>query len=167
MLVSRVTQRSYERFDLLADDGTEQPYFVPHRTGGDVLLPKQFFLNGWHLVLEPRELVMYLAICDAQARARHPGGVILAEASRALHYCISGEVYGAIHELDEFGLIKVVDPMPHRRRGRVRPPREPLDDGWAPLPYRLQLRSRGLTPNAYDTVRTALTTHPTPPNSRG
>ena len=37
-------------------------------------------------------------------------------------YGVSGEAYGALHELEEFGLIQVHDPMTTRKKGKFTPP---------------------------------------------
>jgi hypothetical protein len=58
-------------------------------------------------------------------------------------YGISGKVYEAVHELTEFGVIELNDPMPTRRRGKFRPFTEEQQDIAlahrnlpGPVPYR-------------------------------
>lgn len=151
-ITSRGSRRDFTSFNLLLDDGTERTYSVPRLATPTVSLPKQFFTNGWHLVLEPREIAILLVIMEMTSRGRGAGaGVVLTQDERAAHYGISGEVYEAIHELDEFGLLKVIDPMPYRRVGRVRVSAD--DESPAPpIPYRCQLRVRGLQRPALEIV---------------
>ena len=59
------THKDYEHWVLLRDDATERPYTVPGPTQRSVLrLPVSFFYHGWHLVLEPAEIAVLLALID-------------------------------------------------------------------------------------------------------
>lgn len=97
-------------FTLLDPYEPANPYRVPN-AGEALLLPAEFFTNGWYLVLEPQEIAMWLAIQE------HPGWTHLDE--RRYLYGISGETYRTNDELVEFGLVERWDAMPFRRRGRV------------------------------------------------
>ena len=56
----------------------------------------------------------------------------------------SGETYEAIHELAEFGLIDIHDPMPNRRRGRItQHASRPMDDETGLAPILIDLMDRG------------------------
>lgn len=119
----------FEGFRLYREDGTQRKYTPPGEYADDVVrLPASFFLNGWHLVLEPREVAVLLAIIDltnrtsGSRRRDQEHSVALPESVRWARYGLSGEVYEAAHELVEFGLIEIRDTMPERRRGKLKPP---------------------------------------------
>jgi hypothetical protein len=66
---SRGGRRKYEGWSLLKEDGSEQPYQRPSdRRPGALVLPAEFFLNGWHLVLTPGEIAMLFAIMNMHQR---------------------------------------------------------------------------------------------------
>jgi hypothetical protein len=145
-------QARYENFRLLAEDSTDRAYTVPKgepRTPV-IMLPYNFFANGWHLALSPAEIAVLLMVRRAErtipASAEEPG-VALPRSTRWAVYGISGEAYEAIHELEKFGLLSVHDPMPHRRHGKLRPLSPPLKataeadgDLTSPVPYRLETK---------------------------
>jgi len=140
----------FEEFCLYREDGMQTMYTRPGQYADSVVrLPASFFLNGWHLVLEPKEIAVLLAIIEltdrtAGSRRRdHEYGVALPESVRWARYGLSGEVYEAVHELAEFGLISIHDTMPERRRGKLKVPtpqqREHAErhgQSLAPMPYR-------------------------------
>ncbi|TQS42853.1 hypothetical protein [Cryptosporangium phraense] len=122
------TRYRYEQWQLLQEDGSGQRYRVPpEKSPTGLRLPATFFWNGWHLVLEPAELVMLLAVLDQHwrlnydpAQNRPPRATVaLPRTVRWGHYGISGEVYLHAQQLVEFGLLEFHDPMPHRRRGKL------------------------------------------------
>ena len=162
----------YEQFELLKEDGGGQRYLVPGADAGDCLvLPHSFFYFGWHLVLEPTEIATYLALWDAtirhgaSARRRGQQGIALAETVRRAVYGLSDEAYESIHDLEEFGLIRIYDPMPGRRFGRFsRPDTPPSPDGgqFRPLPYQISLVN-GLDRDAHQAVSVALAANSIPP----
>lgn len=84
---------------------------------------------------------------------------------REQKYGLSGEAYESIHELDEFGLIDIHDPMPERRRGKIRSwrpvrGRRILDSSAAtPVSYRLIVRDVDPEARALDTVMAKLQIH--------
>jgi hypothetical protein len=126
-----VDRARYEGFRLLREDASERAYTVPGDDAEDALtLPASFFLNGWHLILEPREIAMLLAILNAQRlhlprrRNRATRGVAVPETLRDTRYGISEEAYNFIHQLTVFGLIDIIDIMPNRTGGKVAPERE-------------------------------------------
>jgi hypothetical protein len=143
-------QARYENFRLLAEDSTDRPYTVPKgepRTPV-IMLPYNFFANGWHLALSPAEIAVLLMVRHAErtfpASTEEPG-VALPRSIRWAVYGISGEAYEAIHNLAKFGLLSVHDPMPHRRHGKLHPLPPPLKaaaeadgDTTSPVPYRLE-----------------------------
>jgi len=128
-------QGRYDAWGLLKDDGSTSVYRVPGAASGRVVrLPAAFFYNGWHLVLDPPEIAMLLAIVEM---SRFAGvlpdsgqnglpGVAFPEKARWARYGITGEVYEAAHQLHEFDLVNMWDPMPNRRRGKVSPKRPAL-----------------------------------------
>jgi hypothetical protein len=137
----------------LSDDGAGEPYTIPEEGHASALLvlPSSFFTNGWHLVLTPQEIILWLAIRDAydemkDARADWAEkGVPLTQHHRWSYYGISGEAYGALHELEEFGLITVHDAMPTRTSGKFTPPTQADRDAYreaghafSPVPYQLR-----------------------------
>ena len=87
------------------------------------------------------------------------------------YYGISGEAYGAIHELREFGLLIVHDTMPNRRHGKLRTPppekRATLEsdgESLAPVPYHLQLEpDRFFNRPALTVVHRSLSENLSPP----
>jgi hypothetical protein len=164
-------QGRYEAFALNREDGTDGRYRVP--TAAALPLPATLVTNGWHLVLEPDELALYLAIAhlhSTAAKVPNVRGLALTSRTRFTIYGLSSEAYNAIHELEEFGIIRIYDPMPHRRRGKVRPlTQEELgaaaDDetSLAPVPYLLELVPDALERPALEVVLPALTMLPLPP----
>lgn len=118
-------RKLYEDFAVLSDDTGDRAYHPPTRSEAAVPLPARLFLNGWHLVLTPAELAMLVVARHAwlkTARATRVAGVGIPASTRWSTYGVSGEVYSAIHELQEFGLIAINDPMPNRRRGKIQAP---------------------------------------------
>jgi hypothetical protein len=168
----------FEAFSLNCEDGTLKRYAPP---GGNVPflvnLPASFFLNCWHIVLEPNEIALMLAIIDLTRRTnanlrygKAQLSVALPRSGRWKFYGISGEVYASVHELAEFGLIELYDTMPGRSQGKFKPinPGDDEDDyGLPPYPepYRFVYDRNGLVFNrdAYQVVNTALQEHPYPP----
>ncbi len=137
-------------------------------------LPHDFFANGWHLVLSPAEIAVLLMVRHAErpfpASAEEPG-VALPRSKRWAVYGISGEAYEAIHELEEFGLLNIYDPMPHRRHGKLRQLSPPLKavaeaegNSASPIPYRLKTAPfNAFGRPALETIRQSLRSHPAPP----
>jgi hypothetical protein len=137
----------------MLEDGSREKYRLPGSSvpPAALMLPVSLFLNGWHLVLTPQELIMLLTVYDAYTRTGldRPGwaedGVPLTQHTRWERYGVSGETYSAIHELAEFGLITIHDPMTTRLKGKFTPPTpaeraEYEDNGYAfsPEPYQLR-----------------------------
>ena len=59
------TLHRFEGFKLLSDSGDGTAYTVPGDSRRAALyLPPTFFLNGWHLVLEPREIATWLMLYE-------------------------------------------------------------------------------------------------------
>jgi hypothetical protein len=118
----------YGNFRFNCEDGSGRAYKMPGEASqSDLLfLPVQFFTSGWHLVLPPAHLATFLAIAR-QADWVHykrphesAAGIYLADQLRWSHLGLTDEAYETIHELEEFGLIDVFDPMSNRRRGRLK-----------------------------------------------
>jgi hypothetical protein len=119
------TMNRFEQFKLLSEVGNGRAYEVPGETSPALTLPPQFYLSGWHLVLEPREIAVWLMLRELESRysAR---GVGATDQTRWGYYGVTGEVYTAHYELAEFGLVELLDLIPNRRRGRVtRKPQHP------------------------------------------
>lgn len=134
----------YATYTLNCEDGSGHAYTVP---AGDpdvpqhLCLPTEFFTAGWPMILTPSELATFLAICHYADRRlpRNPDGetprrIYLAKSERDNHLGLSDEAYESIHQLAEFGLIDVHDPVEGRRRGRISPE---LTGGKRPDPYLL------------------------------
>lgn len=166
-------QGKYEGFSLRTEDGDGRRYWLPgERDGNILLLPASFFTQAWHLVLKPREIVMLLAVLEHHRRLRSRGSTVpvaLPMLVRDTEYGISGEVYGSIHELEEFGLIEIHDPMPNRRRGKIRKRDAVVGEGadpessFEPLPYQLLPLPDQLNREALSTVVDCLTESSVPP----
>jgi hypothetical protein len=120
--------REFKGFDLLSDNGSGRVYRVPAANtplGRFISLPEEFFTRGWHLVLSQAEIGMLLVTYDMWARV----GRLLEEGDRQSikvptsvrrgRYGLSDEAYHAIHNLEEYGLIEVRDPMKNRRNGKL------------------------------------------------
>lgn len=130
----------YQHFSLLDEGGRGAPYKVP---GDDlpakaaISIPTDFFRQGWHLVLTDHELVTYLAVIDRTgylSRWDRSGdirdlGVDLKKSVRYPTYGISDEAYTSVHQLHQFGLIEVEDPMPNRWNPRPHFPRAIAETG--------------------------------------
>ncbi len=132
-------------------DGSVFKFTDPLDVPDALVLPSTFFTNGWNLVLTDDEILLWLAINDGYRLRRHERpdydaqGVPMTQGHRYQFYGLSGEAYGALHELEEFGLITVHDPMPTRSKGKFEPPsaedRERYEaEGYAfhPVPYQLK-----------------------------
>lgn len=169
----------FEFFRLNREDGSQRRYTIPGADApGIVHLPASFFLNGWHLALEPTEIAVLLAIIDLGQRLRtgprqdpQQSGVALPISVRWGTYGISGEVYEAVHELAEFRVIELNDPMPTRRRGKFRPFTEEQQDTArsrghfpGPVPYRFIYDGGTIfASRAVDVITTSLRRNPDPP----
>jgi hypothetical protein len=169
----------FEFFGLNREDGSQRQYAIPGADAPDtVYLPAAFFLNGWHLALEPTEIAVLLAIIDHGQRLgtgrrpdREQSGVALPMSVRWQTYGISSEVYEAVHELAEFSVIELNDPMPGRRRGKFRPFTEEQQDiarsrgdRPGPVPYRfIYDASTTFARPAAEVITTALRRNPDPP----
>jgi hypothetical protein len=167
---------SYNGWRLLSDDDSGRIYRVPGEDYRRVIrLPAHFFYNGWHLVMEPTELAMLLAVLDMTNRISYRGrkktdgvGVALPTSVREDFYGISGETYTHVHELEEFGLMELHDPMPHRRGGKIssgsagQAELPGTKDSPAPEPYRFVPRDAGYEDDALDVVTRALRESPVP-----
>lgn len=173
----RPARRGEPKLEFLLEVDPDQPYALPESTATDVIeLPSSFFTNGWHLVLTLEELITWLMIVDAYEllKASRPGwetfGVPLTQHVRWSTYGVSGEAYSALHELEEFGLIAVHDPMPTRVKGKFTPPsaeeREAYEEAghaFSPEPYQLRPLMSGLEKSAIYEVGAALQNSPLPP----
>jgi len=121
------TGQRYTKFRFNREDGSGRPYTIPQgepTAPTHLYLPTQFFTAGWHLVLTPSELATFLAVCHVSDRLlarRTESSFFLAESERYRRLGLSDEAYLSIHQLSEFSLIDLDDPMPNRRRGRIRP----------------------------------------------
>jgi hypothetical protein len=138
------TGQRYAAYTLNREDGTGRAYTIP-RGDPDIpqhlCLPTEFFTTAWHLVLTPSELATFLAVCHVADRrlprvadGQTPRRVFLAESLRRDHLGLSDEAYLSIHQLAEFGLIEIDDPVEGRRRGRIPPA---ITGGKRPEPYQL------------------------------
>jgi hypothetical protein len=134
----------YANYRLNCEDGSGHTYSVP-ADDPDVpqhlCLPTEFFTTGWPMILTPSELATFLAICHCADRKlpRNPDGqkprqIYLAKSLRDDYLGLSDEAYESIHQLAEFDLIDVEDPVDGRRRGRISPE---LTGGKRPDPYLL------------------------------
>lgn len=80
-------------------------------------------MAGWHLVLTNEEMATLLAVVEqaGRPRARRDAGqvgVALPQSVRWRFYGLAPEAFAARHELQEFGLIDMVDPM-DRTNGKL------------------------------------------------
>jgi hypothetical protein len=168
-------QARYENFRLLAEDSSGRAYTVPkaQQRKPVIMLPYNFFLNGWHLALSPAEIAVLLMVRHAErpfaAGAEEPG-VAVPRSTRWAVYGISGEAYEAIHELEKFGLLSVRDPMPHRRHGKLhqlspqlKAAAEAEGDSTSPVPYRLQTAPyTAFDRRAVEIISQSVWSHPVP-----
>jgi hypothetical protein len=173
---TRGAQGRYEHFTLLSDNGTGATYRPPKPEDdiGSFSLPASFFTQGWHLVLTPAEIAVLLMVRHRTGGVRltSPGpGTGITRMTRWEVYGISGEAYGAIHELREFGLLIVHDTMPNRRHGKLRTSSpaakaalEAEGESLAPVPYCLTAEpDRFFNRPALETVHRSLLEYPSPP----
>lgn len=110
----RKSRNRYRGFVLHRED-ERQRYFAPSLSESRSL-PVAFFAAGWHLVLTNEEMATLLAIVDQAGRHRYrrdaaQAGVALPQSVRWRHYGLAPEAFAARHELEEFGLIEMFDPM--------------------------------------------------------
>jgi hypothetical protein len=165
--------RRFEELVLNREDEYDGPWRRPRPLDAPVLLPGSFFTNGWHLVLEPNELALFLAITHQHMTTpltTNVPGLPMNYKVRFGTYGISSEAYTAIHELEEFGLIKTYDLMPNRRRGKIHPPTideleaaAESETSLAPVPYQLELVPGASERLALEVVLTRLRALPLPP----
>lgn len=138
------TGQRFATYTLNREDGSGRAYTIP-RGDPDIpqhlCLPTEFFTTGWQLVLTPSELAAFLAVCHVADRrlprvadGQTPRRIFLAESVRRDNLGLSDEAYLSIHQLAEFGLIEIDDPVQGRRRGRIPPE---LTGGKRPEPYLL------------------------------
>ncbi|MCZ2825994.1 MULTISPECIES: hypothetical protein [unclassified Modestobacter] len=170
-------QGRYEGFTLLSDNGSGVTYKVPgksHSWPDVVTLPGDFVRRGWSVVLSTAELATLLVARHASVTLpRAPGqpGVGIPRSTRDRRYGLSGEAYEAVHELAEFGLLEVHDPMPQRRGGRLRqqPPEVRAaqgaeGEGLAAVPYQLAVPDDSVFARpALETVQACLQVNSAPP----
>jgi len=119
---------------LLREDRSGAPYTIPLFDPEALLIPVEFFLNGWVYVLTPTEIATLLVLLHAARReivdeasiVHWPDGtrsseppIRLFRATRVQEYGLSQHAYGAHRELAEFGLIKMGRPRDEGRRGRA------------------------------------------------
>lgn len=136
------TGQRYAQFKFCREDGSSRAYTLPAgdpAVGKHICLPREFFTAGWHLVLTPEELTTFLAVCFvADCRLMHDGSTTLyiAEEFRYTFLGLRDEAYESIHELAEFGLIQVFDPMLNRKRGRIQFGQK---GGKPPAPYHISV----------------------------
>lgn len=161
----------YRHFGFNCEDGSGHPYRLPATANKShyLFLPVQFVTSGWHLVLSPAHLATFLAIAYQSDwvhynRPEESGnGVFMADRLRWSHFGLADEAYETIHELEEFGLISVVDTMPNRSRGRIRPADELQDasEGSAKKEcYRLKELVFGGRPSAEEIYNSAVLGRP-------
>lgn len=120
--------RRFDRFSLLSDDGDGRGYRVPGEKEA-LVVPGNFFLNGWHLVLDPGEIAMLFMVLELSSyhQDSEKPGVGAVDRVRRSAYGITGEVYSSHRELAEFGLLQLHDTVPGRRLGRMPADVEPSD----------------------------------------
>jgi hypothetical protein len=161
----------------LSDTGSGDAYELPEALDPNVIpLPASYFLNGWHLVLTQQEQLMLLTVYDAYARMMYDrfdwmeNGVALTQHQRWSLYGVSGETYGTIHELEEFGLISIHDPMATRTKGKFTPPTdaeraeyEARGYAFSPVPYQLKPVANAFDRKALYAVGQTLANNPLPP----
>ncbi|MBF6216338.1 hypothetical protein IU487_35710 [Nocardia puris] len=112
----------FARWTLLREDGSGRAYEVPGDTAPTIAVPAWFFLQGWHLVLELTELATFLMIVHATQQLRHVPSVGIPSSARRQRYGITEDTYSeSVHELHDFGLIDVTDPMKDRVQGKIQP----------------------------------------------
>lgn len=150
----------YATWQLLSEEGTGAHYHVPgEKTDTGLVLPATFFLYGWHLVLEPSEIVMLLAIKDQHWRHNFPADRHGAEWRKVglpatvlntFYGVISDEVYLAANMLYEFGLIDYEDPGLNEAKRR--------DETYKFSP----MSDDAFDTNAFDRVRNTLSALPLP-----
>lgn len=116
--------KSRNRFDgfTLHREDERQAYLAPSASQSRSL-PAAFFMAGWHLVLTSEEMATLLAVIEqtGQPRARRDAaqvGVALPLSVRWRFYGLAPEAFAARHELEEFSLIEMFDPM-DRMNGKL------------------------------------------------
>lgn len=120
---ARRSEHRFDRFTLHCEDRSRNRYFVPSEETGAVVLPAGFFMAGWHLALTNEEMATLLAVAEQTQRPRSrkdadEAGVALPQLTRWQWYGLAPEAFSARHELQEFGLIDMFDPM-DRTNGKL------------------------------------------------
>ena len=123
-LIYRVDPDSpyWEDWNLGMENGSAAAYALP--TAGETTLnvPVEFWTQGWIHTLLPKEAATYLMLLDMRMQyqaAYLERGIGIADSRRRARYGITGEVYTAAWELEEFGLIERQDSPNNRRAGRL------------------------------------------------
>lgn len=161
---ARKSERRFDRFTLYQENRSRSRYFVPS-AGDSLTLPAGFFMAGWHLVLTNEEMATLLAVAAQTERPRSrkdadEAGVALPQLVRWQWYGLSPEAFSARHELQEFGLINMFDPM-DRTNGKLSDNQRQKDLLRAPR-ITLKLNEVDFSRPAIDVVKTSLG-KPVPP----
>jgi hypothetical protein len=133
-----------------------RPYTVPTASANVVLLPSEFFLNGWIHALSKSEIAMWLMLRDLAQRsdrASVPDKLHIRARDRLLEYDLSRAVWDTHASLEEFGLI-AVHKDPNRR------PNGTTVDGERADPHYFELRDERLKEDGLTTVLEVLAARP-------
>lgn len=113
----------YEGFALLSEGRSDDKAYTVPGEGSGISLPAEFWWNGWHLALEPGEMLTLLMLAELAAfhnEVHEQQGVGAPETVRWGKYGVSGEVYDHHRFLTSLGLLeRVQDTNENRREGKV------------------------------------------------
>lgn len=157
------------KFTLLSEDGTGRPWGRPERDPLDpsFSVPFNFWRNRWYLWLTPAEIATLLAISHAWENAPASAGSVglgLPESVRRSVYGMSGERYGVIHELIEFGLLELVSPSLRPKRSKASKGTDaPRGHELPGLTHHVRPRWSGLDSEARGTILQRLKDNSLPP----
>ena len=113
----------YEKFTLLSERRSDDTAYTVPAEGSGLPLPVEFWWHGWHLVLEPGEMLTLLMLAELasyHSDIHEKQGVGASETVRWGQYGVSGEVYDHHRFLTLLGLVdRVQDSNENRREGKV------------------------------------------------
>lgn len=150
---AEATSGRYEGFRLLDESGSPGhadpvPYSVPKNSESTFAVPMDFFLQGWVHVLEDREILAYLVLCQ---RGAHSAGVSLFADERLRWYVLHRTTPSILASLTRFGLVEtLVDPLRD-----VNGTYAGFSEGASPMPNEYRLTD-GVHRPAWDAVVAAL-----------
>lgn len=123
-----------------------EPYTVPRVKDDVIVLPREFFTNGWLHVLTDREIVGYLMLL-----ARGGSDVAIPAYDRVKRFGLGPDAYKQLQRLEDFGLV-AFEQDPNRGGFGV----HGYNEGARPMPHTWTVLADGLMRTGMDVVTSVL-----------